>query len=127
MIMNALVYNKKVKRSLMIFAILLLGAFLYFNDPINSDYTPKCWFKVFTGLSCPGCGFQRCMHAMFHGDFLSAIKYNLFLAIGIPIVIISAIAGTVRQKEKSLLDYRIASIYLFLYFVWFIVRNMFNC
>ena len=127
MIMNSLVYNKKVKRSLMIFAILLLGAFLYFNDPLSSVYTPKCWFKEFTGLSCPGCGFQRCVYAMFHGDYVSAIKYNLFLAIGIPLVIISAIDGTVRHKDKSLLDCRIASIYLFLYFVWFIVRNIFNC
>ena len=122
-----LVDNKLLKSSLLIIAFLLLGAFLYLNDPINSDYTPKCWFKAFTGLSCPGCGFQRCVHAMFHGDFLCAIKFNLFLAIGIPIVFVSAAMETVRQNKSSLINCRAAYIYLFLYFSWFIVRNVFNC
>jgi hypothetical protein len=126
-VMNMLVNKKLMKSSLMIIAFLLLVAFLYFNDPINSDYTPKCWFKVFTGLSCPGCGFQRCMHAMFHGDFLSAIKYNLFLAIGVPIVLVSAVTETIRQNNSSILNSRVAYTYLFLYFAWFIVRNVFNC
>jgi hypothetical protein len=120
--MNVLVNNKFLKSSLIIIAFLLLGAFLYFNDPINSSHTPKCWFKVFTGLSCPGCGFQRCVHAMFHGDFLSAIKYNLFLAIGIPIVLLSAVTETIRQNNSSILNSRVAYTYLFLYFASLLSR-----
>ena len=126
--MSSLINNKRIWKSIiLLITILFCGYFLYFNDPINSDYTPKCWFKVFTGLSCPGCGFQRCMHAMFHGDFLSAIKYNLFLAIGIPIVLVSAVTETIRQNNSSILNSRVAYTYLFLYFAWFIVRNVFNC
>lgn len=125
--MNVLVNNKFLKSSLIIIAFLLLCAFLYFNDPINSSHTPKCWFKVFTGLSCPGCGFQRCVHALLHGNILEAINYNLFLVIGVPYLVFVAVSESLGLKySMMLIKRRAAYLYIFLYFIWFAVRNVYN-
>ena len=52
---------------------------LYFLDPVKYVLMPKCPFKMLTGLSCPGCGIQRAIHALLHGDVAGAVKYNFFL------------------------------------------------
>jgi hypothetical protein len=34
---------------------------------------PKCPFKMITGFSCPGCGIQRALYAIMHGNIKEAI------------------------------------------------------
>ncbi len=34
----------------------------------------SCTFKNFTGVDCPGCGFQRSVLALFNGDFAKSFK-----------------------------------------------------
>lgn len=34
----------------------------------------SCTFKSFTGVDCPGCGFQRSVLALFSGDFVDSFK-----------------------------------------------------
>jgi hypothetical protein len=43
---------------------------------------PVCWFREFTGLPCPTCGGTRCLLAMGHLDFVSALRFNPLIAIG---------------------------------------------
>ena len=40
---------------------------------------PPCLFRRLTGLSCPGCGMQRFVHALTNGRPLEAVGYNAFL------------------------------------------------
>lgn len=56
------------------------GAFVvgYFN-PSTSNFFPVCPLFAVTGFSCPGCGLTRGFHALFQGDVLSALQFNLFL------------------------------------------------
>lgn len=104
-----------------------MGLFLYYYDPVKSNLAPKCWFKMFTGLSCPGCGFQRCVHALLHGDIVTAIRYNLFLAIGIPYLVFIAISEFLNQQFSTILIKRKAAhLYILLYFTWFVVRNVYK-
>lgn len=58
------------------------GAFVvgYFN-PSTSNFFPVCPLFAITGLNCPGCGLTRGFHALFHGDFLTALQFNLFLPV----------------------------------------------
>ena len=123
--MNSPNKNRILKGIVLVIAILSCGAFLYFNDPLNSFYTPKCWFKALTGLSCPGCGFQRSLHALLHGNYVSAIKYNLFLTIGIPYLLF-VIVSNVYNHNKIYLQTKLASAYIVLFFVWFVFRNIYG-
>ena len=48
----------------------------YFN-PSKVNFFPVCPLYSLTGIACPGCGLTRGFHALFHGDLLTAIDYNL--------------------------------------------------
>ncbi len=37
---------------------------------------PRCAFHEFTGLPCVTCGMTRCAIQFFHGNFLTALKWN---------------------------------------------------
>ena len=55
--------------------------FYYFVNPISSNFIIKCPFKQITGLDCPGCGSQRAVHELLHGNVTSAFVDNaLFIA-----------------------------------------------
>ncbi len=34
----------------------------------------SCTFKSYTGVDCPGCGFQRSVLSLFRGDFIESFK-----------------------------------------------------
>ncbi len=64
-------------------AIVFAGLFYYTVDP-ESGWMPRCAFKAFTGYDCPGCGFQRALHALLHGDVADAWRYNAFAFFAVP-------------------------------------------
>jgi hypothetical protein len=58
----------------------IAGAFVVRQfDPVNAGFFPQCPLFQLTGLHCPGCGMTRGFHALFQGDLISAIDYNLLL------------------------------------------------
>lgn len=59
----------------MLAAALTVG---YFN-PTTAGFFPACPFFELTGLACPGCGMTRGLHALLHGDLLTALDFNLLL------------------------------------------------
>ncbi len=75
-----------------IISILVCGfALLYFFvDARYSGFFPRCPFFALTGLYCPGCGSQRAVSAILHGDVIKAVRYNVMLAVSLPLVLYSA-------------------------------------
>lgn len=66
--------------------LLLLGviAFFYFSISPNSiDFLLQCPLYKSTGVYCPGCGSQRALHNLLHGDFLFALQNNLMFVLGL--------------------------------------------
>lgn len=60
---------------------------LYFLfDPMESGWMPQCVFHKVTGWQCMGCGSQRMVHAMLHGDFVGAFKANAFVFCSLPVI-----------------------------------------
>lgn len=55
-----------------------------FFDPVATRWFPKCPLFQFTGLKCPGCGTARALHALAHGDWRAAWRYNAILFAAIP-------------------------------------------
>ncbi|GAB3934320.1 DUF2752 domain-containing protein [Larkinella terrae] len=71
------------------FLVLLLGiaAFCFWFDPSEVSFFPPCPFRLLTGLECPGCGSQRCLHQLLHGHMERAYGYNPLMVLSIPYVV----------------------------------------
>ncbi len=80
------------KKSLYFAGVLLVLAVLaviyYRYNPAEYRFFPKCPFHSLTGLNCPGCGSQRAIYSLLHGDFFAAINDNVLLVISIPFLLI---------------------------------------
>ncbi|ATV29311.1 hypothetical protein CTM63_00490 [Prevotella intermedia] len=91
---------------------------------------PKCPFKLVTGLQCPGCGLQRALHALLQGRFLDAIHYNYFFVFAGPYIFLFEVRALLPQGElknevtKIIEDRRLIWLYIILFFVWLVVRNI---
>jgi hypothetical protein len=59
-----------------------VAVFHQFN-PAQHNFFPRCWLHSTTGLLCPGCGGQRAVHSLLHGDFAGAAQYNLMLVLAL--------------------------------------------
>lgn len=119
---------------LAIIALVALGlcTAYYFIDPSLYILVPKCPIKLLTTLDCPGCGFQRALHAALHGHFIEAIHYNLFLLLAIPLTclwfinsfMIERTSNQVSRVKMVRLNRGIIYVYTFCYVCWFIIRNI---
>lgn len=103
---------------------------LYVFDPSEYFWMPKCPTKLIFGIDCPGCGLQRAIHALLHGDIVKAINYNPFLVFALPYAIT---AVSYRYIRNEALRVKIGSIveskfmvysYIVTFSLWFIIRNI---
>ena len=92
------------KRRIILGGILLLVAvYVYMAyDPAKSSWFPKCPFLVLTGLKCPGCGSQRAIHSLLHGDIGGAFAFNAILVLSLPLVAFLLYLEWVRKKRPRL-------------------------
>uniref|UniRef100_UPI004055EB1F DUF2752 domain-containing protein n=1 Tax=Alistipes sp. TaxID=1872444 RepID=UPI004055EB1F len=113
----------------LLLAALLLLFFLYRSfDPSSSRLAPKCPFKFFTGLDCPGCGSQRALHALLQGNFVEAFWYNPFLWLVMPYLLALLLTmflgeGTSRTLYSWLRSRTIVYLYLLMFLFWWVFRN----
>lgn len=47
---------------------------------------PRCLFHTLTGWDCPGCGAQRMVHALAHGNLSGAWESNPFILCMLPLI-----------------------------------------
>jgi hypothetical protein len=122
-----------LKRRLVYFMAFCIGlGILYMFNPIDNIWTPKCPFKLLTGLSCPGCGLQRALHALLHGRIAEAAAFNYWLLFALPYLLALVVqrlmpAGRTREKAGRLLEHRyLITFYIVSFFVWFVIRNIYH-
>ena len=77
-------------------------ALYYIFNPATSQLAPKCMFHSVTGLDCPGCGSQRMLHALMHGDFSAAWHANPFIICAAPVLIVMTGAAARRKRFPGL-------------------------
>lgn len=122
----------RYKYTIISFLVIMGGITYYCIDPSRYKIMPKCTIKLMTTLDCPGCGFQRALHAFLHGHIKEAIHYNFFLLFAIPITCIWCINGLYIERTSSLkirtqlinTNKIIIYIYIVCYSLWFIIRNI---
>lgn len=66
-------------------------------DPATSGVFPPCPVRYLTGFYCPGCGSLRAMHALLHGDLLTALAMNPLMMITLPVVSYGLLSAGLRE------------------------------
>jgi hypothetical protein len=101
------------------------GALTYvaLADPHSpASIYPACPFKWLTGWNCPFCGGLRMTHDLLHGDVVAGIHDNVFLLVGIPLLVVWLLVRRGRGKawppRAALLTLLVATI------TWTVLRNL---
>lgn len=63
---------------------------VYFLFDARHDGFPKCPFYLLTGWYCPGCGSQRALSSLLHGNLSGAMHNNILLVLFLPLLLYSA-------------------------------------
>lgn len=110
--------------------LIALAAVYFFFDPNTDGLFPKCAFYVLTGWKCPGCGSQRALHALLHGDVTAALSQNMwipFAAIYIVLVTIAMFFCNRNSRYTRIVtnNYLFSAFMLFT-LLWFVFRNVFG-
>jgi len=104
---------------------LLAGAVGYVGlvDPHKPDSVfPVCPFRLLTGWNCPACGGLRMVHDVLHGDLAAAIIDNVFLLVGIPLLVGWILLR--RRSGRSLLALPAVATVVIAALAWTVVRNL---
>ena len=123
-----------MRRSLILviaITLLLVFGFIYYAlDPSTSGAFPQCFFLSLTGYKCPGCGIQRAIHALLHGDVAGAFRYNAFLMVAIPWIALCLFAESRRTRNPRLYARLNPEFLMWLLLaavlIWWILRNIFD-
>ena len=123
-----------MRRSLILviaITLLLVFGFIYYAlDPSTSGAFPQCFFLSLTGYKCPGCGIQRAIHALLHGDVAGAFRYNAFLMVAIPWIALCLFAESRRTRNPRLYAHLNPELLMWLLLaavlIWWILRNIFD-
>lgn len=77
-------------------AVLAAAGYVALVDPGEPGHYPTCPLKALTGLSCPGCGTLRAVHALAHGDLAGAVAHNVLAVVALPVLVAAWVAWTRR-------------------------------
>lgn len=82
---------------------LILGvvAILFYFNPAQNGFYPRCILKATTGLDCPGCGALRASHQLLHGNIGAAFSLNPLLILLAPVaglLLLNQAVGRMRGR-----------------------------
>lgn len=126
-----MVDSKKIFK-IALLALVLVGGFLiyFFNNPSQNSLFLPCPFKLLSGYNCPGCGSQRAIHQLLHGNLVDAFRLNPLMVLSIPLIVYGL--GTKFYNFIFETRYRVklfySNIFIYAYFaiavVYWVVRNL---
>lgn len=82
--------------------IMLFGGWYYYSVDPSQGAGMKCTFKLLTGYDCPGCGSQRALHAMLHGDVAAAWHFNPMVFVAVPAAVYYLVLEAFRHRWTRL-------------------------
>lgn len=124
--------TRSVKLTLYTGGIVALAAILllYASFDPSSNPFPRCIFLSLSGLKCPGCGSQRALHAIMHGDLASAWHYNAVLIISVPLLALLSFGSLYKKRYPRLYNRLNSGTVIWTVFAitigWWILRNIFD-
>ena len=113
---------------------LLLGggvagaAMIFLFDPAQHSFYPICYFRVVTGLNCPGCGITRAIHQLLHGNIAAAARLNLLLVLCLPFSAWWAIRNGAAWIQGQPMAFSIRPLWIWTFLavasVFTVIRNL---
>lgn len=97
---------------------ILILTFLYFWNPQDISWFPRCPFLALTGYQCPGCGTLRAIHSLLHFDVKNAMCLNWLTVVSIPLLVCLVLS---RRLRFSIMFGR---FFLAVIVIWWVVRNI---
>lgn len=121
---------KLKKIGLLLFVVGGLFIIYFTYNPSSSGFFIPCPFHYFTGYNCPGCGSQRAIHQIFHGNLYGAFRLNPLMVLTLPILIYGL--GITSYNFVFSTEYRFKLFYnkIFIYgyfgiaIIYWVVRNL---
>ncbi len=107
--------------------LLVAGSLVYFIfDPTRVPIFPGCLFHELTGLDCPGCGAQRALHQLLHGNLVAAIRLNMMFVVSLPLFAWMGIRFVVRHWKGEPTGFQSKWIWFYLgaWIVFGVLRNL---
>lgn len=98
--------RKILKWCIAIILVTILAILYRTYNPNGNVYFPKCPFREFTGLKCPGCGSQRAVHYLLNFDIFNAIKENVILVLSIPYILTGLVFDSLKKPNENILKWR---------------------
>ena len=122
--------TRALNSKIFILLTLALGLFYFFVNPLETKWMPQCIFHKITGLQCMGCGSQRMVHALLHGDLKAAFEANALIFCSIPFLIFLIFIEFNRTRYPRIYSHchsitviiTVSAILL----AWLILRNIFG-
>jgi len=114
--------------------IAIIGGYLVlviFDNYTNHQHRTLCFFKLVTGIPCPGCGMGRATLEIFKGNVLSSFRYNILCVPFTFTIIVSLIwlcVDIINKKETffSFVQQDIRTPYKISLFVLLIITWIIN-
>ena len=103
----------------------LAGALAYVGiaDPHRPGFVfPVCPFKALTGWNCPACGGLRMTHDILHGDLGAAVVDNVFLLVGLPMLLAWLLLRW--RSGKPLMNTPAVVVIVVAAITWTVLRNL---
>ena len=101
------------------------GALAYVGiaDPHRPGFVfPVCPFKALTGWNCPACGGLRMTHDILHGDLGAAVVDNVFLLVGLPMLLAWLLLRW--RTGKPLMNTPATVVVVVAAIAWTVTRNL---
>jgi hypothetical protein len=108
-----------------------VASYVWISNPTDAGAAdlPTCIIKLTTGLDCPGCGGTRAFYYLMHGNVPEAARHHVMAVFAAPFLVWFYLAWSVKhiwgkQLPVPKLSARTLSIYLGLWAVFMVVRNL---
>ncbi|MBD5255980.1 MAG: DUF2752 domain-containing protein [Barnesiella sp.] len=121
-------FDRRAIVAVVVAAVAIALLLFYALVDVDSGLMPRCPIKALTGFDCPGCGSQRMIHALLHGDFAGAWRRNPFLIVMIPVMLAALVAELWRKRfprlNRVILSPASIAVIIAATAIWTICRNI---
>lgn len=119
--------NRRILNVLLLYLIIFVVSFVIVCMQYKYNSGFKCVVHALFGIDCPGCGATRMAISILQLDFYQAFRYNTFMFLTLPfvmiIVLIQSYYYIVKNMILKYLD-KLVIVYSILMLIFGIIRNI---